>query len=115
MPQRCTVLASMKRKMMFSTNSPIKMIERSPANISGIERLFLASKMYFASITTQAKEQSHAAQGQENRHPRPHGFEQSELEVPRDRLKEKGAMVVVISPEAREIRGWENEGLGPAG
>jgi protease I len=41
-----------------------------------------------------------------------HGFEQSELEVPRDRLKEKGATVVVISPEAREIRGWEKKDWG---
>jgi protease I len=41
-----------------------------------------------------------------------HGFEQSELEVPRDRLKQKGATVVVISPEAREIRGWEMKDWG---
>ena len=36
-----------------------------------------------------------------------HGFEQSELEVPRDRLKENGATVDIVSPEAGEIRGWE--------
>ena len=40
-----------------------------------------------------------------------HGFEQSELEVPRDRLEEWGARVDVVAPEAGEIRGWqENAG-----
>ena len=38
-----------------------------------------------------------------------HGFEQSELEIPRDRLKEQGATVVIISPEKGEIRGWEKK------
>src|SRR5689334_9703367 len=28
-----------------------------------------------------------------------HGFEQSELEVPRDRLKQQGAQVDIVSPE----------------
>jgi protease I len=41
-----------------------------------------------------------------------HGFEQSELEVPRDRLKEKGATVHVISPESGQIRGWEMKDWG---
>ena len=42
------------------------------------------------------------------------GFEQSELEVPRDRLKENGATVDIISPEAGEIRGWRRRiGGGP--
>ena len=40
------------------------------------------------------------------------GFEQSELEVPRDRLKENGATVDIISPEAGEIRGWEKKDWG---
>jgi protease I len=40
------------------------------------------------------------------------GFEQSELEVPRDRLKEDGATVEVISPETGEIRGWEKKDWG---
>jgi protease I len=42
------------------------------------------------------------------------GFEQSELEVPRDRLKENGAAVEIISPEAGEIRGWEKKDWGRA-
>jgi protease I len=41
-----------------------------------------------------------------------HGFEQSELEIPRDRLKEQGATVEVISPETREIRGWDMKDWG---
>jgi protease I len=41
-----------------------------------------------------------------------HGFEQSELEVPRDRLKENGATVDIVSPEAGEIRGWELKDWG---
>ena len=44
-----------------------------------------------------------------------HGFEQSELEVPRDKLKAAGATVHVVSPEKGPIKGWEIEGLGPAG
>jgi protease I len=43
-----------------------------------------------------------------------HGFEQSELEIPRDRLKEQGATVVIISPEKGEIRGWEKKDWGRA-
>jgi protease I len=41
-----------------------------------------------------------------------HGFEQSELEVPRDRLKEAGATVHVISPEKGEIKGWDMKDWG---
>lgn len=40
------------------------------------------------------------------------GFEQSELEVPRDRLKEAGAQVHVVSPEAGEIKGWDKKDWG---
>jgi protease I len=40
------------------------------------------------------------------------GFEQSELEVPRDRLKEAGATVDVVSPEAGEIKGWDKKDWG---
>jgi protease I len=40
------------------------------------------------------------------------GFEQSELEVPRDRLKAAGATVDVVSPEAGNIRGWEHKDWG---
>ena len=36
-----------------------------------------------------------------------HGFEQSELEVPRNRLEEAGARVTIAAPEAGQIRGWE--------
>jgi len=40
------------------------------------------------------------------------GFEQSELEVPRDRLKEAGAKVDVVSPEKGEIKGWDMKDWG---
>jgi protease I len=40
------------------------------------------------------------------------GFEQSELEIPRDRLKQHGAVVDVVSPQAGEIRGWEMKDWG---
>jgi protease I len=42
------------------------------------------------------------------------GFEQSELEVPRDRLKAAGAHVDVVSPESGEIKGWEKKDWGRA-
>jgi protease I len=38
-----------------------------------------------------------------------HGFEQSELEVPRDRLKAAGATVEIVSPEPGDIKGWEKK------
>jgi protease I len=41
-----------------------------------------------------------------------HGFEQSELLVPRDRLREMGATVDVVSPETGEIRGWKGSDWG---
>ncbi|KRR21637.1 type 1 glutamine amidotransferase domain-containing protein [Bradyrhizobium retamae] len=41
-----------------------------------------------------------------------HGFEQSELEVPRDRLKRAGAVVDVVSPASGEIRGWDKKDWG---
>jgi protease I len=40
------------------------------------------------------------------------GFEQSELEVPRDRLTEAGAEVHVVSPEVGVIRGWDGDDWG---
>jgi protease I len=40
------------------------------------------------------------------------GFEQSELEVPRDRLKEAGAKVDIVSPEKGEIKGWDKKDWG---
>ena len=40
------------------------------------------------------------------------GFEQSELEVPRDKLKQAGATVHVISPETGEIKGWDMKDWG---
>ncbi len=40
------------------------------------------------------------------------GFEQSELEVPRDRLSEAGAEVHVVSPEHGVIRGWDGDDWG---
>lgn len=41
-----------------------------------------------------------------------HGFEQSELEVPRDRLSAAGAQVDVVSPESGEIKGWDEKNWG---
>jgi protease I len=41
-----------------------------------------------------------------------HGFEQSELEVPRDRLKAAGATVHIVSPESGEIKGWDMKDWG---
>ncbi len=41
-----------------------------------------------------------------------HGFEQSELEHPRDALRDAGAEVHVIAPEAGEITGWQGKGWG---
>lgn len=40
------------------------------------------------------------------------GFEQSELEVPRDRLRAAGACVNVASPDGNTIRGWEKGDWG---
>lgn len=41
-----------------------------------------------------------------------HGFEQSELEVPRDKLREAGAHVDVATPDGKEIRGWDRKDWG---
>ena len=41
-----------------------------------------------------------------------HGFEQSELEVPRDRLKAAGAAVDIVSLQAGEIKGWDKKDWG---
>ncbi|MGI3167507.1 type 1 glutamine amidotransferase domain-containing protein [Pseudooceanicola sp. C21-150M6] len=41
-----------------------------------------------------------------------HGFEQSELEVPRDKLREAGAEVHVVSPDGKAIRGWDQKDWG---
>jgi len=40
------------------------------------------------------------------------GFEQSELEVPRDRLKKAGATVEIVSLAAGEIKGWDKKDWG---
>ncbi len=40
------------------------------------------------------------------------GFEQSELEVPRDRLKQAGAKVTIASPSGDQICGWEGDDWG---
>lgn len=40
------------------------------------------------------------------------GFEQSELEVPRDKLKAAGAQVDIVSPEQGEIKGWDKTDWG---
>jgi protease I len=41
-----------------------------------------------------------------------HGFEQSELEVPLQKLREAGAKVDVVSLEAGEINGWDKKDWG---
>jgi protease I len=43
-----------------------------------------------------------------------HGFEQSELEMPRDTLKKAGATVEIISLASGEIRGWDKKDWGRA-
>jgi protease I len=43
-----------------------------------------------------------------------HGFEQSELEVPRDRLKAAGASVEIVSLASGEIKGWDKKDWGRA-
>ena len=40
------------------------------------------------------------------------GFEQAELEVPRDTLKAAGATVEIISLQAGEIKGWDKKDWG---
>ena len=40
------------------------------------------------------------------------GFEQGELEVPQQRLKQAGETVEVVSPESGEIRGWDMKDWG---
>lgn len=40
------------------------------------------------------------------------GFEQSELEVPLEKLRAAGAEVHVVSPKAGEIRGWDEKDWG---
>ncbi|MGV8855511.1 MAG: type 1 glutamine amidotransferase domain-containing protein [Devosia sp.] len=42
------------------------------------------------------------------------GFEQSELEVPLKTLREAGATVHVVAPEAGEIKGWNKTDWGNA-
>jgi len=41
-----------------------------------------------------------------------HGFEQSELEVPRDKLRGHGATVHVASPDGQPITGWNKTDWG---
>jgi protease I len=41
-----------------------------------------------------------------------HGFEQSELEVPLQKLNEAGAQVQIVSLEAGEIKGWAKKDWG---
>lgn len=41
-----------------------------------------------------------------------HGFEQSELEAPRDKLREHGATVHVATPDGQPIKGWSGDDWG---
>ncbi|HEY5047792.1 MAG TPA: type 1 glutamine amidotransferase domain-containing protein [Rhizomicrobium sp.] len=41
-----------------------------------------------------------------------HGFEQAELEVPRDKLRAAGATVKVASTDGKPIRGWDHKDWG---
>lgn len=43
-----------------------------------------------------------------------HGFEQSELEQPREALAQAGATVHVVSPETGDITGWKGTDWGTA-
>lgn len=40
------------------------------------------------------------------------GFEQAELEVPRDKLKEAGAKVTIASQDGKQIMGWDKTDWG---
>jgi protease I len=40
------------------------------------------------------------------------GFEQSELEVPRDELRRKGAEVRLATPDGQDIKGWDKRNWG---
>lgn len=40
------------------------------------------------------------------------GFEQSELEVPLNKLKEHGATVHVVTPDGEDIKGWDTDDWG---
>lgn len=40
------------------------------------------------------------------------GFEQSELQVPLQKLRAAGASVTVVSPQAGQIRGWQDKDWG---
>jgi protease I len=41
-----------------------------------------------------------------------HGFEESELKVPLEKLQKAGAKVTVVSPERGKIRGWKDKDWG---
>ena len=41
-----------------------------------------------------------------------HGFEQSELEIPRKKLRDAGASVDIVSPEQGQIKGWDKKDWG---
>ena len=41
-----------------------------------------------------------------------HGFEQSELEKPRQALTEAGALTYIVSPEQDGVRGWDKVAFG---
>lgn len=43
-----------------------------------------------------------------------HGFEQSELEFPRDQLRAKGATVHVATPDGQPVKGWDTDDWGRA-
>lgn len=40
------------------------------------------------------------------------GFEQSELEMPRDELRARGATVHVATPDGKPVRGWQGKDWG---
>lgn len=42
------------------------------------------------------------------------GFEQSELEVPRDTLRQAGAVIEIVSLQSGEIKGWDKDDWGAA-
>ena len=41
-----------------------------------------------------------------------HGFEQAELEMPRDKLRAAGAEVTIATPDGKQITGWDRTDWG---
>jgi protease I len=75
----------------------------APWNEAGAARLI---------ATTISEERAMDLQGKKIAILATNGFEQSELEVPRDRLRDAGAMVEIVSLASGEIKGWDKKDWG---